>query len=188
MAKRSWKKFERVGKDFYRTPREAVLPLLKFLPTYPFTFAEPCAGELDLVEWLEIESKAKCSYSNDINWENGVDALSLKPEDFKADYIITNPPWSRELLHPMIENFVRIAPTWLLFDADWVHTKQARHYLPLLTKIVSVGRVRWIPGSPSVGKDNCAWHFFKKPGRGRHVTEFYNLFEHQTVSDLQLGK
>jgi hypothetical protein len=54
-------------------------------------------------------------------------------------------------------------PTWLLIDADWVHTKQAIPYLPRLKTIVSVGRVRWIPGSPYDGKDNCAWHLFDRP-------------------------
>jgi hypothetical protein len=27
-------------------------------------------------------------------------------------------------------------------------------------KIVSIGRVKWFPGSESAGKENCAWFFF----------------------------
>ncbi len=27
-------------------------------------------------------------------------------------------------------------------------------------RIVSVGRVKWIAGSPHTGKDNCAWYLF----------------------------
>ena len=55
------------------------------------------------------------------------------------------------------------APAWLLIDADWVHTRQSIPYLPRLKTIISVGRVRWIRGSPYEGKDNCAWHLFDRP-------------------------
>ena len=39
------------------------------------------------------------------------------------------------------------------------------------SKIVSVGRVKWIEGSKGVGKDNCAWYLFDAMKRG--PTEFY---------------
>jgi hypothetical protein len=61
-------------------------------------------------------------------------------------------------------------PTWLLFDADWKHTKQAIPYLSRLCTIVSVGRVRWIPGTPYTGKDNCCWYLFD---RSADITTFY---------------
>jgi hypothetical protein len=51
-------------------------------------------------------------------------------------------------------------PTWLLFDADWMHTRQSAPFMPHLRKIVSVGRVKWIPDSPFTGKDNCCWYLF----------------------------
>lgn len=75
-------------------------------------------------------------------------------------------PWDRKLLHPMIERFTSLRPTWMLFDADWVHTKQASPYMPLLRKIVSVGRVKWIPDSKMTGKDNCSWMLFDVDGEG----------------------
>jgi hypothetical protein len=56
-----------------------------------------------------------------------------------------------------------MAPTWLLFDADWMHTRQSAPFMPRLRKIVSVGRVKWIPDSKMTGKDNCAWYLFDKP-------------------------
>jgi hypothetical protein len=62
-------------------------------------------------------------------------------------------------------------PTWLLFDADWVHTKQAAPYLSRLRKIVAIGRVKCIPDSPHTGKDNCAWHLFTPPSD--QPTEFW---------------
>ena len=67
--------------------------------------------------------------------------------------------------------FRNFRPTWLLFDADWAHTKQARPYLKYCDKIVSVGRVKWIPDSKMTGKDNCAWYLFLKD---ECQTKFYN--------------
>jgi hypothetical protein len=52
-------------------------------------------------------------------------------------------------------------PTWLLFDADWMHTKQAATHLQYCQRIVSVGRLKWIPDTPHKGKDSCAWYLFQ---------------------------
>lgn len=76
--------------------------------------------------------------------------------------IITNPPWDRKILHPMIEHFTNYTNCWLLFDADWPHTKQSNKYIKKLNKIVSIGRVKWIPDSKMTGKDNCCWYYFTK--------------------------
>ena len=43
------------------------------------------------------------------------DALELGYYD-AADAIITNPPYTREVMHRLIAHFQRIAPTWLLLD------------------------------------------------------------------------
>lgn len=171
MGKRS--DFERVPRDFYPTPKKAVVPLLPHIEKGA-TFAEPCCGTGDLVFHLIYEGY-NCVWASDIEnrLEEGdgyveeMDALGL--EEFhlssieNTDYIITNPPWERSVLHPMIEHFSDLRPTWLLFDADWMHTKQAIPYLPRLRSIVSVGRVKWIPDSKTQGKDNCAWYLFDKP-------------------------
>jgi len=88
-----------------------------------------------------------------------------KDDTLGANYIITNPPWSRDVLHPMIMTFKDIAPTWLLFDADWMHTKQSKPYMQYCQMIVSIGRIKWIADSKHTGKDNCAWYFFQKTPR-----------------------
>jgi hypothetical protein len=80
-----------------------------------------------------------------------------------CDVVITNPPWNRKILHPIIENLSDQLPTWLLFDADWIHTKQSVPYLTRLKKVVSIGRVKWIEDSKGTGKDNCCWYLFGKP-------------------------
>lgn len=159
MGKRS--DFERIPRDFYPTPREAVLPLLPHLS--PGTrFCEPCAGDGALIDHLTAAGHV-CECAFDIEPQrsdiyNG-DARFLW-SDGDPDTYITNPPWDRKVLHPIIENLSRHAPTWLLFDADWIHTLQSAKYIGFLRKIVSVGRVKWIPDSPFTGKDNCAWHLF----------------------------
>lgn len=78
----------------------------------------------------------------------------------KVDVIITNPPWSRDLMHPMIEHFITLRPTILLFDADWMHTTQAAGLIKRCARIISIGRVRWIPGTTMDGVDNACWYFF----------------------------
>lgn len=157
MGKRS--DFARRPMDAYDTPAEAVLPLLPFLDGVK-TFAEPCAGNFWLVRHLE-KSGLTCSFAGDVR--SGDDALFLDERDLAgADAIITNPPWTRELLHPLINRFLQLRPTWLLFDADWCHTRQAGAYLGRCSHIVTVGRVKWIPDSPSTGKDNAAWYRFDR--------------------------
>lgn len=169
MGKRS--NFERKERDFYPTPYEAVVPLLPHLMP-GVVFEEPCAGDGALVDHLEGMGYP-CTYSCDIDPRRGCiakfDVFDITRTS--ADYFITNPPWDRKILHPLIEHLSGIKPTWLLFDADWMHTKQAAPYLFWCNTIVSVGRVKWIPDSKMTGKDNCAWYLFDKKGRGR--TKFY---------------
>jgi len=99
----------------------------------------------------------RCVYAGDIR--SGQDALAL---DYygAADAIITNPPYTRELMHRLIEHFQRIAPTWLLLEADWASTRQAAPFMASCSDIVAIGRVKWIEGSKHTGKDNHAWYRF----------------------------
>src|SRR4029077_18485072 len=102
-----------------------------------------------------LQAGLACVLGSDIT--KGVDALTLTC--FKgADAIITHPPWTRVLLHPMIELFQRHAPTWLLFDCDWAYNKQASPYLDHCSDIVAVGRLKRFNNTP--GKDNAAWYRF----------------------------
>lgn len=163
MAKRTTGKYKRRKQDKYYTPYSAVLPLLPYLKKGD-SFDEPCCGGGDLVRHLELNGML-CRWESDINPEPSLCAITLDALQYekKSDskYIITNPPWSRELLHPMIDHFRTQAPTWLLFDADWMHTVQAKPYLPYCHRIVSVGRVSWM-GNGKGGYDNSAWYLFRK--------------------------
>ena len=168
MGKRS--NFERKERDFYPTPESAVLPLLKHIDQV--RFIEPCVGQMHLVDILEKHGNI-CVTAMDIaffhdGWHNRNfdifvgDATTSPPSDYTFDYYITNPPWDRKILHPLIEKLSSIKPTWLLFDADWMHTKQSVDYMKYCKKIVSVGRVKWFPDSKYTGKDNVCWYLFDR--------------------------
>jgi hypothetical protein len=174
MGKRS--NFERVERDFYPTPLAAVLPLVPHLPD-SFSYWEPCAGDGALIDHIADTCGVEYCAASDIEPKCNIptsDALSDQPSSrTSVDYIITNPPWDRKILHPMIEHFSALCPTWLLFDADWMHTKQSVPFMPYLRKVVSVGRVKWIPDSKMTGKDNCAWHLFDQTGVHTGDTVFH---------------
>ena len=161
MGKRS--NFERRERDFYPTPFAAVVPLLPHLGSL-ISFDEPCAGNAALVEILEGTGRL-CSSMSDIEPQmkqvERKDVFAI--EKCRGDMFITNPPWDRRILHPLITHLSDIAPTWLLFDADWMHTKQSTPYMERCQKIVSVGRIKWITGSKMTGKDNCCWYLFDAP-------------------------
>lgn len=161
MAKRS--DMARIPKEKYRTPPEAVLPLLPHLA--PCTmFIEPCAGDGRLARTL-VNHGHRClaMYDNapehhDVRLR---DATRLRwPGAPEGAIWITNPPWRRDWLHPIIRNLIEWAPCWLLFDADWIHTTQSIPFKPYLRKIVSAGRIKWIEGTAMTSKDNSAWHYF----------------------------
>lgn len=168
MGKRS--DFKRRKNDFYETPYHAFKPLAPHLRFR--TYAEPCVGNMALVGHLKRHG-VDCSYMCDIDPQHDAvprqDALTLKLP-YGTEQVITNPPWTRQLLHPLIENLSQQVPTWLLFDADWAHTKQAVPYMPYCAKIVSVGRVKWIADSKHTGKDNACWYLF---GAEKVNTIFY---------------
>lgn len=180
MGKRS--DFERIPRDFYPTPREAVVPLIACVR--PITgrrktwFYEPCVGDGALVHHLHSSGKFLMSGASDIAPSGEYSGLCATLNAFDLDdnrigpahCIITNPPWDRKILHPMIGHFSAMRPTWLLFDADWMHTKQSAPFMPWLRKVVSVGWVKWIPDSKHTGKYNCCWYLFDQHAEG--PTEF----------------
>ncbi|MEO0343045.1 MAG: class I SAM-dependent methyltransferase [Pseudomonadota bacterium] len=170
MGKRS--NFERRKSDFYETfdpvCRDTLLPHI----AKGVKYWEPCAGRLALVELLA--DHAECVIATDksenvytpIEGVYRVDALDVCESDIPSDVdcIITNPPWTRiksePVLHDMIEHFRVMRPTWLLFDADWMFTLQSSPMMKFCHTVVAIGRVKWIRGSKTKGKDNCAWYLF----------------------------
>ena len=159
MGKRS--NFERNPRDYYKTPYKAVLPLLPYL-SKSTTFIEPCAGDGSLIRHLEQHGH-KCVYACDIE-PQGKRIMKqdiLQKTGFpSADFIITNTPWHRPVLHQMIDILRKERPSWILLDANWMFTKQAKPYLKFCSRIISVGRVSWMENDQS-GKDDSAWFCFQ---------------------------
>ena len=153
MGKRS--SFERIPRDFYPTPAAAVPPLIPLLRGVR-SFAEPCCGDGALVRHLESNG-LRCVYAGDI--ANGQDALALDTYG-GADAIITNPPYTRELMHRLIEHFREIRRRGCCCQRTGCITKHAAPFLPSCTDIVSVGRLRWFEGTKMSGKENFAWYRF----------------------------
>ena len=182
MAKRS--NFTRRERDYYPTPAQAIPSLISHLEEHfpaGLQFAEPCAGNGQLINFLEKHHGLKCTFACDIEPRRidieKYDALEIEEQQiYSVDMVVTNPPWDRNFLHDFIHHCVVNLgkPTWLLFDSDWIHTLQARKtgLLEYLDSIVSVGRLKWIEGSKHSSKDNCSWHFFDKGSKGR-PTKFY---------------
>ena len=176
MGKRS--DYVRRERDAYFTPIKAVEPLIDHLPYEDFTYVEPCAGDGRLVNHISelTQGSGVCVHKSDIEPQaddvREFDALSLLAYE-NIDFCITNPPWDRKFLHPFLEWYSVQMPTWLLFDADWMHTKQSALFMTYCSKVVSIGRVKWIEGSKGVGKDNCCWYLFDAYKEDMKPTEFY---------------
>lgn len=160
MGKRS--NFKKIEKDFYPSidPRigEALAPYVRGC-----RYAEPCYGSGDLES--QLMDAAMCFWRSDIRENSGerMDALKLSEEHVTyCDYIITNPPFSRGVLLPMIRHFTSLRPTWLLLPGDMIYNKYMREFTLELQMVVPVGRLYWFMenGKYTRGTDNYAWFLF----------------------------
>ncbi len=181
MSKRS--SFERRPRDFYETPKEAVLPLLPHLYD-GISFAEPCAGGAKLTHHIEgLVKDSMCFWASDIEPQSDeivvLDALDLEEKHLEfCEAIITNPPFEWKLLKPMMERWIALRPTILLLPSDFMHNQRFAPFLSQCWKIVSIGRVKWIEGSKMTSTENFAWYFFNN--NNKQQTQFYGRQIEQT--------
>jgi hypothetical protein len=167
MGKRS--DFERVPRDFYPTPYEAVVPLIPHLGICDYV--EPCAGDGALINWLMVHGLYVLSASDIEPRGELIDQMDVFDiESCEGDVFITNPPWSWPILDPLIDHLSTMAPTWLLLSADLMHNKRMARHMKRCATVVSVGRVKWIPDSDHSSKENAAWYLFDNV---EHATVFY---------------
>jgi hypothetical protein len=155
MGKRS--DFKRIERDAYNTPLGAALPLLTLLESAT-RFIEPCVGEGDLRSHLEaaghpLRRRLRLSFprrplcrlqhsrGRDLRHQSSVLGPARKPAS--------------------LDRQPRESGTGLaVMNANWLHNKSSAAVMPRLKTIVSVGRVRWIVGSPYTSKDDVAWMLF----------------------------
>jgi hypothetical protein len=158
MGKRSNKKRRKL--DFHQTPFKAVPPLIPHLNGVRH-FAEPCRGDGRLVRHLESFGLV-CVYAGDI--ADGQDALA-HTDYGHPDVILTNPPYTHEVLVKLLPRFICIAPTWLLPPMDFASNARDAVFLASCTNVVPFGRVRWIDGTEDTSKDSFGWFRFQRSHR-----------------------
>jgi hypothetical protein len=172
MGKRS-KGFEKRKSDFYITPKEAVIPLLPFLPSKT-KFVNPAAGTGNIITHLEDKGH-KCVKAYDLENRGNPRIEQMDTRHMgasavpkSAQYIIENPPWTRSIMHDMIMSWSAIKPTWLIFQSDWMQNLEARPYLEHCRMILAVGRVSWM-GNNVGGMENVSWYLFDQNTSGATV-------------------
>jgi len=173
MGKRS--EFEKKPRDkYYTIDPDAVKPILSKLKEYykqtgkKRNYAEPCAGAENLINLLS--EYADCIWTSDIDPQNDfdtpVDVMDLVRLDFNVDcdLIITNPPYTKKILMPMIEKMLTLTENvWLLLPADMMHNQYMSRLIDKhCISILSVGRLYWEAEKKVKGKDNYEWYFFKQ--------------------------
>tara|TARA_R110000764_G_scaffold164543_4_gene251595 strand:- start:397 stop:945 length:549 start_codon:yes stop_codon:yes gene_type:complete len=169
MGKREAVKKPKSPRDFYATvDPDAVKPLIAFLGD-TLSYAEPCAGNGDLIDQLSSFG-LQCDHASDIVSDRyqEYDASTIPYANLYisgADCIITNPPFSKDLLLPIMYHLMHSGlPLWLLLPADIMHNKYMTPYMSQCETVVSVGRLCWFPdevtGKMVKGVDNYQWMEF----------------------------
>jgi hypothetical protein len=171
MGKRS-EGFEKKPRDFYSTiDPEAVAFFKSQSDIFDGNYMEICAGKFDLVDLLqEAAPNLACVAAYDVEPQHPfvgkANASLLTDEQLShADVVITNPPYTKEVLLSIMQHILPKKETWLLLPADMMHNK---YMAPFLNQygwmIISVGRLYWEPNKVK-GKDNYAWYVFKPTAR-----------------------
>lgn len=181
--------FARSKNSFYPTPREAFEPLRPHLATrhnarwkgleatrFEF-YVEPCAGDGALSRML-VSANCTVVAQFDIapqipNIQECDARLLTKAAINGATVSVTNPPWPEphsdgEPTVSIITHMLTLCDGWWLLPADFMHNVYAAELMRRCTKIISIGRVKWMPGSEFVGLENCCWYYFSGiPNNGK---------------------
>lgn len=165
MSKRS--NFEKIPKEFYPTTDKKVLKETFLELIEGKTYAEPCWGEGDLEDLLRGE--ATCGWRSDIRDTSPVSkqmsGLDVTPYDVRdCDLIVTNPPFSKGVLLPLLDHFITLKPTWLLLPAGYMNNVYFGPYMKKCSKVISIGRVCWFPvgGKRVASTDDFCWYYWEK--------------------------
>lgn len=175
MGKREDVKFEKKPRDSYFTIDPIAVEVLnKHLPLKT-RFIEPCAGAGDLFRELQ-KFGHECLVAYDIEPQTfGItqrNCLSLDNSVrwlAQADCLVTNPPFTWKVLQPIMDHLISLLPTWLLLPADFMHNVRMGPYMKQCEKVISVGRMYWMPNKVK-GVESMCWYLFNKDHKG--PTEF----------------
>lgn len=177
--------FNKVPSDQYFSYDPRIGESLKpYLPKQEFTFIEPFAGKGHLIDQIQYYCPhAKLISAFDIeNSSTKIIKIDIRNAKINSvpDYFISNPPFSRsfmKLTKEQIIKFRKIAPTWMLLPFATACNKGFAEQMEYCTKIVPVGRIRWIPNSEHDETKDIAWFkFVQKKKRTileeRHISKF----------------
>lgn len=150
-------------KDFWGTIDPQSIPQTLVNKLMGKTYAEPCYGEGDLED--QLMGIANCGWRSDVRKTVGcskvMDATKLRAVDVAhCDVIVTNPPFSWDLLKPLLDHLPTVLPTWLLLPADVMHNVRMGPYMKQCSDVISVGRLYWMENKVR-GVDNYAWFCFR---------------------------
>lgn len=160
---------------FWPTPREAVAPLVPYLPARGW-YGEPCAGDGALIRALDdLWPAGRLAWVSDIRPQEPImaaclDALEIDASDARQVGLwITNPPWPEggkrgDPALSIIAHLITIAPCWALLPWDFAANAYFNRLAAACTDIVPIGRVSWM-GNGQPGKDNAAWYRFDAGNR-----------------------
>ena len=163
-------------RDYYATPPDAIKPLVPFIKG--MRYAEPCVGGGHLVQGINLltfrlKDRPVCVAASDLSpdWENlalrashldvkekAVQALTAQ-DVAGADVIVTNPPYTWNVLSALIERCVTLKPTWLLLPSDMACNVRFAPYMEMCSDVVPIGRVSWM-GNAQSGMENSSWYCF----------------------------
>ncbi len=192
MSKRAITKYERRDADFYPTPPEAIIALVRHLDGAK-KFAEPMVGDGAIVDAL-ADAGIICVFASDFaptgaacEYAKVKDVLLTTKDDFKdARVIISNPPWPSPKHHnpsklamggrgqpsiQIIQHLIQFKPCWMLLSADFAHNECFKHLAPYCRKMVSVGRVVWFDKSKE--KDPETGEYGKRMASKDNVVWYY---------------
>jgi hypothetical protein len=150
----------------WQTPLAAVQPLLPYLLPN-MRYLEPCAGDGALVQHLATAGHV-CVHASDLNplsdfidQQDALTVQSLLP-------IVSNPPFEKALLVPLLTYWVPRQSAWLLLPTDCLFNLWAAPFVPYAAEIVPIGRVSWL-GNGTAGMENFCWvRFSPKPSNFLH--------------------
>ena len=108
---------------------------------------------------------AICQWRSDIretvSSSKVMDAVSLTKDQLCGiDLIVTNPPFTRTVLMPMLNHFITLKPTWLLLPAGYMNNVYFGEAMRRCSKVVSIGRLKWIKDSKHSSTDDFCWYFW----------------------------
>lgn len=165
--------YERSPRDLYETvdPR-AVAALLPHVDR-SLPFVEPCAGAGALIDGLVAAGLISLGGIDIHPLRDDImtgDVLTLQKQEWHRYQIITNPPFTRALMHEIMLHCALQVPSWFLVEADWLMTQQAAKIIKDHgSDVVAIGRLKWFrKGDPrdkgNDPMDNFVWlHLVPEP-------------------------